>query len=160
MWWHLSFRWKWNLCKNQFCAESENLICKKCIPWYYKIKNYPYISDLCTNTDNCHTADEFTSICTSCNNGYYLDLKDYKCKSNLEDGPFKYCELVENCFCIKCAYEYYFGEDMKCSSSFKCSESENGNCKECQKNYYLTLDNICSEVKGCIHTIYNSCVEC
>ena len=146
--------------KTQFCAESENLICKKCISGYYKIKNYPYISDLWTNTDNCHTADEFTSICTSCNNGYYLDFKDYKCKSNLEDGPFKYCELVENGLWKKCEYEYYLGEDMKCSSSFICSESENGNCKECQKNYYLTLDNICSEVKGCIHTLYNSCVEC
>ena len=74
---------------------------------------------------------------TSCNKGYYLDLKYYKCKSNLEDGPFKYCALIENGFCIKCEYEYYLGEDMKCSSSFKYSESENGNCKRCPKNIFV-----------------------
>ena len=35
-----------------------------------------------TNTDNWNKVDQYTSICELCNHGYYLDFKDYKCKSN------------------------------------------------------------------------------
>ena len=142
----------------QFCSESENSICKKCIPGYHLSNNYG--PKVCTNTDNCNTADQYTSICTSCINEYYLDLKDYKCKSNLEDGPFKYCQFVENDSCKRCDNSHHLAEDFKCSESYFCSEAENGKCLKCPKNYYLSHDNICTEVEKCMYTEYNSCIEC
>ena len=63
--------------KTQFCEESENLICKKCIPGYYKVKNYSHTSEFFTNTDNCNKVDQYKSIYELCNHGYYLDFTDY-----------------------------------------------------------------------------------
>ena len=144
--------------KTQFCQESEYLKCKKCKSGYYIVNNNDDL--LCINTDNCKTADKISSICTYCNLDYYLNLKDYKCSSNLEDGPFKYCLTVQNDQCIKCDYNYYLGEDLKCSDSDYCEESENGKCISCQNKYHLGLDNRCSNVEKCIYSEYSTCIEC
>ena len=146
--------------ETQFCEESENLECKKCKSGYYLAYNSNYNGYSCTNTDNCQTADTITSICTVCNQNYYLNLKDYKCRSNLEDGPFKYCKTVQNDQCIICDYCYFLGEDLKCSDSYYCAESENGKCLSCQKNYHLGLDNRCSNVEKCIYSEFSNCLEC
>ena len=144
--------------QTQFCSKSNNYICIECKPDYYLLKDSVY--NICTNTDNCNSADRITSICTFCKTGYYLDLKDFKCKPNEEDGPFKYCRTVENDLCRSCDYNYYLGEDFKCSESLYCSESENGQCLFCQKNFNLGLDNICTNVEKCIYSHSNSCNEC
>ena len=144
--------------KSQFCSESENLKCIKCIPGYYLVNNYPY--NMCTNTPNCRTLDQYDSLCTSCNENYYMDLKDFNCRSNLEDNPYKYCETAKDEKCIKCDFRYHLGEDFKCSNSSYCSESENGKCIKCQKDYYLSLDNQCTKEEKCIYTRLGSCIEC
>ena len=59
-------------------SKSNNYICIECKPGYYLLKDSVY--NICTNTDNCNSADRITSICTFCKTGYYLDLKDFKCK--------------------------------------------------------------------------------
>ena len=139
----------------QFCSESINSLCTKCIPGYYLVNDH-----ICADTNNCEEVDKITLKCKNCKFGYYLDLKDYKCKSSLEDGPYKYCKYVENDICMRCDLYHYLGEDSKCSDSYYCSESENGKCIVCQNNYYLGLDNICTEEEKCIYSQFNSCIEC
>ena len=147
--------------KTQFCSESENLICTKCKAGYHFTDIF-YGPKICSDSENCLLADEYTSICTVCTVNYYLDLNDYKCKSNLEDGPFKYCQLVENNECKKCDNDHHFSEDLICTKSYRCLEAENGICKKCPENYYLSLDNVCTDVEKCIYTDtdYGSCSEC
>ena len=142
----------------QYCLESENLKCIKCIPGYYLVNDYLY--NICTHTNNCDYVDKITSICMSCKPNYYLDLNDYKCKSNLEDNQHKYCQKVGKDGCLKCESKYFLGEDLKCANSQYCSESENGVCKACIQNYYLGLDNICTNVEKCIRSYFYTCIEC
>ena len=87
-------------------------------------------------------------------------LYDYKCKSNLDDGPLKYCQIVENDLCIECDNSHYLGLDNKCSHSNYCSESEKGKCLVCKDNYFLGLDNFCLDVEKCIYSKSNKCIEC
>ena len=146
--------------QTQYCSESENLKCKKCMPGYYLLDNF-YNKYMCANSENCNNVDKYTSVCTYCNENFYLDLKDYKCKSNLEDGPYKHCKLVDNNgLCKNCDSYYHLGEDYKCSQSYYCSESENGKCLLCPKNYYLGLDNLCTDVEKCIYSKFSICEEC
>ena len=146
--------------ETQYCSESENLKCIKCQPGYYLLDNY-YQNYICTKTENCDSVDKYTSICTYCKINFYLDLTDYKCKSNLEDGPYKHCGSVDkNGLCKSCDFSYYLGEDYRCSDSYHCSESENGKCLSCSKNYYLGLDNQCIDVEKCIYSQFRICVEC
>jgi hypothetical protein len=141
---------------SKFCSESLNGNCKKCILRYYLAKN-----NICSNIENCDLADKDTGICLLCGENYYLDDKDYKCKTNLEDNDFKYCSKVENNICTSCNYNHYLGKDNKCSSTKNCEESENGKCILCSKNYYLGKDNYCSDIEHCIYTRYNGkCHEC
>ena len=141
---------------SNFCSESLNGNCKKCISGYYLAKN-----NFCSNIENCNLADKDTGICLLCGENYYLDDKDYKCKSNLEDNDFKYCSKVDNNICTSCRYSHYLGKDNKCSSTKNCEESENGNCILCTNNYYLGKDNFCSDIEHCIYTGYNGkCHEC
>ena len=140
---------------SDFCSESENFKCKKCKSGYFLSNN-----NVCVNTDNCYSANRYISTCNACQRGFYLDIKDYKCKSNLEDGPYKYCEIYGNNRCNRCEIGYFLGEDLKCSNSQYCEESENGVCNSCVNGYYLSLDNVCTNVKGCIKTNFGSCIEC
>ena len=141
--------------QTRFCSESENLKCKNCISGYYLADNF-----VCTTAYNCSIGDTFTSLCSICQVGYYLDTEDYQCKSNLEDGPFKYCNEVKNNICIRCDKNYFLGEDLKCSSTQYCAESENGICLTCKNGYYLGLDKKCIDVEKCIYSSYGTCMEC
>ena len=141
---------------SNFCSESLDGNCRKCILGYYLAKN-----NFCSNIENCVLADKDTGICLLCEENYYLDDKDYKCKSNLEDNEFKYCSKVENNICTSCTKNHYLGQDKKCSSTKNCEESENGICILCSKNYYLGKDNYCSDIEHCIYTGYSGkCLEC
>ena len=145
-----------NCSYSNYCSESLNGICRKCINGYFLSKN-----QFCTNTENCFQADKDTGICSSCDGEYYLDDEDYKCKSNLEDNDYKYCVTKKNDMCVKCVNGYYLGEDNKCTFTKNCKESENGKCIECFEHFYLGLDGYCTNIEHCIYADYNGeCIEC
>lgn len=139
------------------CEKRENSEkCQKCESGYYLTED----EKSCVNTENCKNGNQLIGICYLCNNNYYLDFKDGKCKSNQEDNSFKYCKMVENNECLECIDEYFLGEDNKCSNSKNCSESDNGVCINCIDNYFLTNDNECTNVEHCIRSNGDRCEEC
>ena len=143
--------------KNNFCSESLNGVCQKCISNYYLAR----YNNGCSNVKNCFQAEQDTGFCTLCEPEYYLDLQDYKCKSNLEDNEYKYCQKVDDFKCTSCISSYKLSKDSKCTEAEKCVEAENGKCIVCEDNYYLGLDNKCSNIKHCIYSNrYNECIEC
>ena len=142
-------------CTNvNYCSKvNDNNQCEQCISNYY-------LSSECTITEHCNVGDKDTGLCLYCEENYYIDYKDGKCKSNQEDNDFKYCWKA-NGECTDCIYEYFLGEDFKCSSTSNCSESNLGICQVCSDNFYLGLDNICSNVEHCIYSDrYHECIEC
>ena len=62
-------------------------MCTKYISGYYLSNN-----NYCSLANNCEYVDIFSFICTFCQKNYYLDINDFKCKSNLENNDFKYCK--------------------------------------------------------------------
>ena len=139
-----------------YCLKSNKLKCEKCAIGYYLNK----YNTSCTTTENCYIGDKDIGICSECENEYYLDLNDGKCKSNQEDNDFKYCRMADEGVCKQCINQYELGIDHKCSTTRYCSESENGKCLLCIDNYYLGLDNKCTDVEGCIYSNYYTCIEC
>ena len=147
-----------NCCQTNFCSKVnlKSDKCEECISNFY-LSNF---NSYCTSTDNCYLGDKDTGLCLSCNEKYYLDYKDGKCKSNLEDNEFKYCRILDG-ECKECSYPYYLAEDYKCSNTKNCASSENGICESCLDNYYISFDNICSNVEHCIYSNKNfECIEC
>ena len=142
--------------KSQFCSKSKEGKCEKCISGYYLSNS----NKVCSNTENCFFSDEDTSLCFECNKKFYLDTKDYKCKSNLMEKEYKFCTKVVEDICVSCEGGYYLGKDNKCTSTPHCEESENSKCKLCSENYFLGLDNYCSSIEHCIYTQYHDCIEC
>ena len=140
---------------SNYCSEAKDQKCQKCKNGYFLTKD-----NVCANSENCFYADKDTGICITCNNNYYLDTKDYQCKSNIEDNEYKYCMQVINNKCTNCEYKYRLGEDKKCSETLYCAEAENGKCIKCISNYYLGLDGMCTNVEHCIYSYYYECVEC
>ena len=138
-----------------YCSISINGTCIKCRNGFYLTPN-----SLCSETDNCFYSDKDTGICSTCDSHFYLDTKDYQCKSNLENNEFKYCTRVENDICSNCEWKYYLGKDLKCSSTMYCAESGNGKCNLCLENYYLGLDNNCIDVENCLYSNNRECIEC
>ena len=140
-----------------FCSETNNEKCIKCINNYFLAKN-----EICASTINCKEADKDTGICSICEDNYYLDLNDYKCKSNKEVNNFKFCTTVNNNRCTECIGTYKLTQDFKCTPSKYCLEGENGKCILCEENFHLGLDNICSNITHCIYSSYisNECLEC
>ena len=142
--------------KSNFCAKFGNDgICEKCVLGYFP-SSY---DNSCTTEKNCYYAYESFGICHLCQDNYYIDLKDGKCKSNQENNDYKYCYSVKN-ECIVCATGYELGEDLRCSSSSNCLESEYGLCIKCKDNYYLGLDNKCTQIEHCIYSEFYECIQC
>ena len=140
-----------------FCEKRKNFEkCEKCIEGFFLSKE----ENSCTNTENCKNGDKEIGICTECNDNYYHDYKDGKCKSNQEDNEFKYYKISENGIYKECINEYFLGEDFKCSNSPNCSESENGICLNCVDNYFLADNNKCTNVEHCIIPENNRCSKC
>ena len=127
------------------CSKTKGGKCIEC-----KENNY-LINDICSNEENCKKADKDTGLCEVCNEGFYLDKKDRKCKSNKEDNEYKYCEIYDE-KCIKCQNWYFVGEDYKCSQTDNCAHSENGECLQCIKDFFLGNDKKCSNIEHCIYS--------
>ena len=144
-------------CGTNFCAIREDKYrCKQCINGYY-LSSY---GDCCTLEKNCYYGNKDLGICSCCQEKYYLDYKDGKCKSNIEDNDLKYCQIADG-ECTNCIFGYYIGKDRKCSLSKHCSESDLGKCLACEDNYYLGLDNRCTGIEHCIYSNQNEeCQEC
>ena len=144
-------------CTNtKYCAESGKYTCNKCSEGYYLSGN----NNICTTEEKCFNGKKDIGICLECKDGYVIDFKDGKCKSNEEDNELKHCKLADG-ECKECLKWYYLGEDNKCSSTKNCSESENGLCLSCSDNYYLGKDNKCTEVEHCIYSDdHFKCEEC
>ena len=137
------------------CSKSKGGKCIECTD-----NNY-LINSACSREKNCIIADKDTGLCETCNDGFYLDMKDRKCKPNTEDNELKYCIEYDK-KCKKCENRYFLGEDFKCSKTENCTESENGKCLSCKNDYYLGYDNRCTNIEHCIYSgnsIY-PCDEC
>ena len=142
--------------QTNFCSKSSNGKCDKCKDGYY----LSYNNGVCINTDKCYIGDKDTGLCLECNLYYYIDFKDFKCRSNVEANEYKFCEKVIDNICVKCESGYYLGKDGKCSFTPNCEESDNGFCNLCAEKYYLGLDAYCSEIERCIYSRFNDCIEC
>ena len=150
-----------NCVSANFCSKGgESGKCEKCIDGYY-LTNSTY-ETACTKEQNCYFADKDSGLCFQCDNNYYLDFKDGKCKSNTEDNEFKYCKISNlGLTCNVCINGYFYGEDLKCTNTYKCKESNNGICEICSDNFYLGLDHRCSLIEHCIYSFNeNICEEC
>lgn len=140
---------------NNFCSKAKDYKCEECKEGYYLAQNFE-----CSTEENCIKAKRHLGVCTLCKDNYYLDYKDGKCKSNLEDDDFKYCRIADG-VCNKCIEGYFVGQDNKCSFTDNCAESEDGKCKVCKDKFYLGLDLKCTNVENCIYSNANSqCIEC
>ena len=139
-----------------FCAISRNdHSCKECLYGYY------FSTDrTCTNDINCKKGDKQTGFCSWCEDDYYLDLQEKKCKSNLDKEEFRFCKIVDNGICTTCESYYYFDQNNKCSITQNCITSKNGLCLKCKDGYYLGLDSKCTDVEKCIYSRNNECNEC
>lgn len=142
----------------KFCEEiDENGKCQKCESGYYVTS----FGESCTIDPNCFYGDRSLGICLSCEDKYYIDFSDGKCKSNQEETDFRYCSVADEGICKQCYYGYFLAEDLKCTSTQYCAESSKGNCILCSSKYHLGLDNKCTNVEHCIYTnSYNECNEC
>ena len=140
---------------SNFCAKGKDYMCQKCKDGYFLSQNFE-----CTPEENCIVAKKYLGICTLCQENYYIDYKDGKCKSNLEDNGFRFCRIADG-DCTKCIDGFYLGDDKQCSTTENCAESEGGRCVECRDRFYLGEDFKCSSVKHCIYTnVYSECIEC
>ena len=142
---------------SNFCSKGETYKCNKCKEGYY-LTQY---GGVCTTEENCYSGRKDVGVCTSCNDGFCLDFKDGKCKSNKENNDLQFCRFAEG-KCTQCDYGYYLTqEDIRCCNSSSCLKSDNGVCTQCIKDYFLTLDKRCVTVEHCIYTdSYYYCIEC
>ena len=140
-----------------YCSKGAQFSkCELCKEGYYLAK----YGNCCSKEPNCNYGDKDIGICTLCNDFYYIDFKDGKCKPNNNDDDFKYCRKADG-ECYECVGGTYLGEDKKCSSSKYCVESYLGICKYCIEGYHVGKDNICNNIDKCIYSYYfNSCDEC
>ena len=141
---------------NNFCLSEKDYFCEKCVSGFFLSESYE-----CTQEKNCKVGKKDLGICALCNDNYYIDYKDGKCKSNLEDNDFKFCKIADDDMCSKCIEGYYLAKDYKCTPSQNCLEADKGKCLICENNYYLGLDNICNSVDHCIYSnSQGQCIEC
>ena len=61
-----------------FCAKVENNKCVSCKQNYFLSSHYGYSQ--CTITPHCASGDADTGLCLTCEDDYYIDYKDGKCK--------------------------------------------------------------------------------
>ena len=141
----------------KYCSKEDQFSrCKECEEGYF-LANY---GNCCSKEPNCYYGDKDLGICTQCNDFYFIDFKDGKCKPNNEDNDYKYCSKADG-ECYECITGTFLGEDKKCSTSKNCAESYLGLCKYCINEYHLGRDNICNNIDKCIYLNYlNSCEEC
>ena len=139
---------------SNFCYKTKkDYSCSECVYGYYLSND-----KICTNDINCKSGNKESGLCSWCNDDYYLDLQDNKCKSNT--GEFLFCKVVEKGICTTCENYYYLDQNQKCSISDNCLTSKDGLCTKCKDGYYLGLDYKCIDVEKCIYSKNNECTEC
>ena len=140
-----------------YCSKGAQFAkCEKCKSNYYLSK----YGNCCSKEPNCYSGDKDLGICTQCDNFFYIDFNDGKCKPNNVDNDFKYCFKADK-ECYECVSSTYLGEDKRCSTSKNCAESNYGTCKYCITGYHLGRDNLCNNIDKCVlSNYYNSCEEC
>lgn len=140
--------------KSNNCAKTNNFNCVECNDNYFLSEN-----GNCSISESCKISEGAIGLCLECSNDFYLDLKDGKCKSNIDDEEYKFCKKYEDT-CILCIDNYFLGEDFKCSTSKNCAESENGICIYCSNDYFLGEDSKCIP-DHCIQTNNKfECIQC
>ena len=148
-----------NCIKSNFCEKSnKNGDCTKCISGKF-LSSY---DKSCTDSENCYFGMSNIGVCEICDDGYYMDFTDGKCKSYEKNEEFKFCRKAEEGVCYECIATYFLSEDNKCSKSKNCVEVDNGKCIECMEGFHLGLDDICTYVENCIYSspFFDSCLEC
>ena len=142
---------------SNYCSQSLNGKCQKCISNYYLSST----NNICSNVKNCSYADLDTGFCILCDSEFYLDIIDYKCKTNEEKKDYKYCAKIIDNKCVQCVYRNFLSKDSKCTPTEKCLEADNGKCLLCEESYHLGLDNKCTNVEHCLYSNnYDDCTEC
>ena len=145
-----------NCIEVNFCSiGGNNSKCEKCISGYFLSEK----KDSCTTEENCYSGNKDFGFCTFCKDGYYIDFRDGKCKSNQKNNDLKFCQIAEG-KCQECIYGYFLSDDSECSTSKYCAEADNGTCLICQDNYFLGYDHKCVNVEHCIYSTYDQCIEC
>ena len=150
---------EYNCISTKYCETGyKNGNCKECKTGYY-LSNY---DKSCTTDKNCFLGIKDIGVCEICNDDYYMDFADGKCKSYKDDEDYKYCRKAEYGICYECIAAHFLGDDNKCSESKNCQESEKGKCILCMEPFHLGLDNICTNVEKCIYTspFNDNCLEC
>ena len=140
---------------NYCLKEDKYNKCEKCSEGYFLSES----RDSCTNEKNCLYGDKDIGICNLCNNNYYIDYIDRKCKLNNIDNEFHFCQRAER-ECFSCIGNYNLGNDKKCTTTRNCEESENELCIQCENNFYLGYDHKCTNVEHCIYSFVYECIEC
>ena len=141
------------ICKSLFSEEFKNCEqinnisgkCEKCKDNYFlNSGDQKFIP-----TDNCYESS--FNICKICNNGYYLDKIENKCKKQ-DNETLEFCsETIDGKNCDKCEEDYFFDEEGKCIGTKYCSKKITYNkCEKCIDGYYLTkYGNACTKEKNC-----------
>ena len=148
------------------CISSENGICIQCEENYHL-----GLDNKCTNVEHCIYSRFFDSNCLECEDGYYYDYYNKKCKE--ENEEIKNCKSIGyiGYQCEECKNGYYLSlKDYLCYSnlndgpSYKCAKMDSNEtyCISCEKEYFLgNIDKKCSKIEGCLQsTDENNCLEC
>ena len=127
---------------------------------------------------NCEEINEEKGTCLSCQDGYFLNDKDFKCiqtqncstsifgictecsygfylykKNNtclLSENKLLYCkESLDREVCETCNDYYYLSGDKRCMRANYCSKTEEFDCEECITGYYLAENKACTITENC-----------
>lgn len=122
--------------------------CKECESVYHLSENKPFV-----NSFGYKYGSLDIGVCEKCLSEYYLDIDDYKCKSNKGDEVFYFCNKGDSEGCKEYLEPYYLGENRKCTNTENCAQSINGTCVESsERNFFFKEDNSCTNVEHCVGT--------
>ena len=153
-----------NKCSNsKYCSKSENGTCYDCI------ENFHLGDDnKCTNENHCVRTNSYEE-CIECEDGYYFNLEELKCKEEIENLT-NCLRSLNGSVCYECRKNYYFNNsDQLCYSNmednkfYKCNKiNDNEECLSCEDDYFLnSVDKLCSKIEGCgIQENIEKCKEC
>jgi hypothetical protein len=111
------------------------------------------IDKKCISTEECSIS--ISGKCIKCNKGFYLNIKDNKCKE--QKDILEHCIEIYNDIniynCSICEEGYYFDQNKKCIEINHClqkSKFYKNICNICESGYYISeYDKICTQEKNC-----------
>ena len=143
-------------CKSSNCLKSENGNCTQCINDYFLT-----LDKKCTNDEHCIYTDVYFN-CIECENNFYYDKDDLKCKT--AEGNFENCKCgyESSKTCERCKDNFYLNKkDNLCYSNqenndfYKCAKSDNNGeyCIKCIDDYNRgSIDYKCTKEEFCAIT--------